>query len=278
MVRSLLLLSTVHAFQRQLRPLRAASRCFASRDAFLLSSFSEGVLGNADVAALLREAVEEKAGDGTIKLAFIPTASYALRRTSVRTPGVQRQRSRRDAKQKRDRIVDFFGGPERCEAVTLDLWDSSLKHVSAAAPPAAGADALGAWDPSLVVVDGGNTFWLRHCMEDWLAALRDSAAVYVGVSAGSICAGKHVDTALWKGWDDPDVVEPTDWAAAPGLDLADGTSFFPHYGDEWAGLVAERREPRHEPLVCLDEAGAFVVPKEGAARYVPPPAGDFKND
>ena len=37
-------------------------------------------------------------------------------------------------------------------------------------------------------------------------------------------------------------------------------------------MVAERRKPRHEPLICLDEAGAFVVPKHGDAYYVPAPS------
>ena len=252
-------------------PHRLAS---AARDVFCLSSFSEGVLGNGEVARLLREACSERSEGGKVTLCYVPTASNALRRTSVRTPGVQRQRSRRDAKQKRDRIVDFFGGPSACDAVTLDLSDASLKHVAAAAAPRDGAEALCDW-ASLVVVDGGNTFWLRHCMERWLGTLRDeSDGVYVGVSAGAICAGRHVDTALWKGWDDPEVVPgDVDWAKTPGLDLAGGATFFPHHDEAAYGdLVSAKREDRHAPLVALEEGGAYVVPKSGGpARYVPPP-------
>lgn len=246
-----------------------------SRDVFLLSSFSDGVLGNAETASLLRDAVRDKAGDdGKVRLTYIPTASYALRRTSARTPGVQRQRSRRDGKQKRDRIVEFFGGPSKCDAVTLDLWDSSIKHAACDVEPLSGADALSSWDPSLVVVDGGNTFWLRHCMQDWLGALKDSPAVYVGVSAGSICAGRHVDTALWKGWDDPGVVDDRDWTSVEGLDIGStGASFFPHASPEYSALVAEKTEDRHVPLVALEEGGAYVISRRGGeARYVPPQA------
>ena len=236
------------------------------RDCFLLSSFSDGVLARPEVGALLRDAVQLKTGsvDARIRLVYVPTAMYALRRESQRTPGVQRQRARRDGKQKRDRAVAFFGGPARCDAVTLDLWDASVKHAVGEAVPTKGADALGAWDPHVVLVDGGNTFWLRRCMEDWLDAFRRSSAVYVGVSAGAICAGKHVDTALWKGWDDPGIVEDIDdWSGVLGLDLADGASIFPHASAEYDGLVAEKTEARHEPLLKLDEGSAFVMGSDG---------------
>ena len=119
-------------------------------------------------------------------------------------------------------------------------------------------------------MDGGNTFWLRRCMEDWLDAFRRSSAVYVGVSAGAICAGKHVDTALWKGWDDPGIVEDIDdWGGVLGLDLADGASVFPHASAEYDGLVAEKTEARHEPLLKLDEGAAYVVGSDGGpGRFV----------
>ena len=241
------------------------------RDCFLLSSFSDGVLARPEVGALLRDAVQLQTGsvDARIRLTYVPTAMYALRRASQRTPGVQRQRARRDGKQKRDRAVAFFGGPARCDAVTLDLWDASVKHAVGDHVPK-GADALGAWDPHVVLVDGGNTFWLRRCMEDWLDAFRGSSAVYVGVSAGAICAGKHVDTALWKGWDDPSIVEDIDdWSGVLGLDLADGASVFPHASAEYDGLVADRTEARHEPLLKLDEGAAYVVGSDGGpGRFV----------
>lgn len=82
--------------------------------------------------------------------------------------------------------------------------------------PQAGKEAIRAWKPHLVYVQGGNTFWLHHCMEkgDWEKDLiyacgynsesnsnsDDSSfsAVYCGVSAGSILAGESMQTACWK--------------------------------------------------------------------------------
>mmetsp|Transcript_10306 Transcript_10306/g.31181 ORF Transcript_10306/g.31181 Transcript_10306/m.31181 type:complete len:678 (-) Transcript_10306:338-2371(-) len=263
-------------------------RLSAARDAFFLSSFSDGVLGQPETGELLKAAVQERAAGERVRFAYVPTAGYALRKDSNRTPGVQRQRARRDGKQKRDRVVDFLGGPTACDALTLDLCDASIKHAVGSDLPTDGADVLGAWDPHLVLVDGGNTFWLRHYMEDWMDAFAASTAVYVGVSAGAICAGKHVDTALWKGWDDPTVVDERDWTAVPGLDLAGGASFFPHYSDQYTSLVAERTEARHDPLVALDEGGCHVLDREGGQRYVldpdaPPyafggPARDGENE
>ena len=250
---------------------RAAGEA-APRDCFLLSSFSDGVLARPEVGALLRDAVQLQTGgaDARTRLLYIPTAMYALRRESQRTPGVQRQRARRDGKQKRDRAVEFFGGPARCDAVTLDLGDGSVKHAVGDALPTTGEDALGSWVPHVVLVDGGNTFWLRRCMEDWLGAFAASRAVYVGVSAGAICGGRHVDTALWKGWDDPSVVEDwDDWSGVLGLDLAGGASVFPHAAAQYDGLVAEKTEARHEPLLTLDEGSAFVVGRDGGpGRFV----------
>lgn len=68
-----------------------------------------------------------------------------------------------------------------------------------------GKDALISWNPNLIYVQGGNTFWLYHCIEkgDWGADIvracsgRD-AAVYCGTSAGAIVMGASMDTACWK--------------------------------------------------------------------------------
>ena len=83
-------------------------------------------------------------------------------------------------------------------------------------------------------------------------------------------AGKHVDTALWKGWDDPGIVEDiADWSGVLGLDLADGASIFPHASAEYDGLVAEKTAARHEPLLKLDEGAAYVLGSDGGpGRFV----------
>ena len=82
------------------------------------------------------------------------------------------------------------------------------------ASPKTGKEAIRDWKPHLVYVQGGNTFWLHHCMEkgDWTQDLMrvcgcDSgsdadessfAAIYCGVSAGAILAGESMQTACWK--------------------------------------------------------------------------------
>ena len=123
--------------------------------------------------------------------------------------------------------------------VTLDLDDASVKqpeevvvglksdsedHETSAAGgarfPESGKEAIREWKPHLVYVQGGNTFWLHHCMEkgDWAKDLTDAcccdydcdsssntngslssfSAVYCGVSAGAILAGESMQTACWK--------------------------------------------------------------------------------
>ena len=54
-------------------------------------------------------------------------------------------------------------------------------------------------------MQGGNTFWLYHCIEkgDWKedlikACSGPDAAVYCGTSAGAIVMGETMETACWK--------------------------------------------------------------------------------
>jgi len=130
-----------------------------------------------------------------------------------------------------------------------------------------GKAAIRDWKPHLVYVQGGNTFWLYHCMEkgDWTQDLIDAcftksddgaspssssssstsfSSVYCGVSAGAILVGESMQTACWKEWDNPSVVPGRetyeDWTDIRGLDGAGRTSIFPHMTEEWQDL-AERK-------------------------------------
>ena len=56
--------------------------------------------------------------------------------------------------------------------ITLDLDDGSVKQPASSKDsiddfsfPTTGKEAVRDWEPHLVYVDGGNTFWLYHCME-----------------------------------------------------------------------------------------------------------------
>ena len=76
-------------------------------------------------------------GDGEneeleLRFLYIPTAMYALRADSTRSPGKQRQRARADGKKRRNDIVemikDRLGAKVSVLAATLDFDDGSIKQ------------------------------------------------------------------------------------------------------------------------------------------------------
>ena len=260
----------------------------------------------------------------SIRIVYIPTALYALRPDSTSTPGKQRQRARYDAKERRQALVQFLeplvtdllplesaSAPAtlQLELVTVDLSDNSVKlpqqvpisrnpskndetpasssnnnnKLPSWCPPS-GHQALTDWHPHLIYVEGGNTFWLYHCLQEQqptcFEALRQAvdatgstAAVYCGSSAGAILLGASMQTACWKEWDAPSIVptRPTydDWKAVAGLDLLvpPGTSIFPHMTSQWHELVNRkvqelRREndyDKTEPMTN-DEQHDMIIP------------------
>uniref|UniRef100_A0A7S2NTP8 Uncharacterized protein n=1 Tax=Leptocylindrus danicus TaxID=163516 RepID=A0A7S2NTP8_9STRA len=237
----------------------------------------------------------------TVRLLYIPTAMYALRADSTSTPGKQRQRARYDGKQRRKQVeellydmlnehttgtattLDTASDPASSTnndssaaasvnvnilAVTLDLDDGSIKQpVGSDDPddfPKDGEEALTDWSPHMIYVEGGNTFWLHHCMTKggWAdkivaACSGPSGAVYCGKSAGAIIAGKHVETATWKQMDDPSVVpgmeEYEDWAGVSGLSLCGDLSIFPHMASKWEDLVEEKQKDIDDSAVLLTD-------------------------
>lgn len=217
-----------------------------------------------------------------LRFLYIPTAMYALRPDSINTPGKQRQRARADGKKRRDHIVSFLSNqilPDTfgiC-AVTMDLDDGSIKQPDGpnSIPfPSNGKEALTNWKPHLVYVEGGNTFWLEHCVDkgDWGDLLTTLATnpgtVYCGSSAGAILVGSRVETACWKGWDDPrihpDRPSREDWVGVPGLDLIGGTSIFPHMDESWTELVAEKKQTLVDNVVCIRDEDVLCV--QGATK------------
>ena len=246
-----------------------------------------------------------------LKVLYIPTAMYALRADSDSSPGKQRQRARADGKKRRNQLVkhieDMFTDAAAVEgdeaastststststlninvlAVTMDLEDGTIKQPSgsedASKFPRHGKEALTSWHPHVVYLEGGNTFWLHHCMtkgdEPWMQLLKDTCAssyrvgeearrpaLYIGKSAGAIVAGKCVETATWKGWDDPSVVPGKetyeDWKGEIGLNFAGGASFFPHMSDNWNSLIDEKKGslPPNGDLYCLQEWDACCI-------------------
>ena len=117
-----------------------------------------------------------------LRLLYIPTAMYAIRSSSSNTSGKQRQRARYDAKQKRKAVenflLDIFNDVSKdinahVLSVTLDLDDGTIKqptctpigHHLQVEFPKDGKEALSSWSPHIIYVEGGNTFWLTHCLK-----------------------------------------------------------------------------------------------------------------
>jgi len=213
-----------------------------SGSSFFLSSFPQS-LSPSDIENLDLSLPKPT----SVNLLYIGTAGNSLRRGSTSSPGLQRQRARADGKSRRDNISRFCneGLNRKCNAVTLDFADRSLKQfVGEGVAPTDDIFALQSW-ADLIFVDGGNTFHLHYALhqngQDYVDLVTEASKsrVYIGVSAGAILGGARVNTASIRGCDDPFVVEDENfvWETAPGLDLANGLSFLPHYDSEWKGAA-----------------------------------------
>ena len=217
---------------------------------------------NEILSMLSKAAASSDKDDEYCRILYVPTAMYALNPESKNTPGKQRQRARADGKKRRNLVVktieDLLGEQFAVLACTLDFDDGSIKQPVGSDDgslfPKDGKEALSSWKPHLIYVEGGNTFWLQHCIErgDWVDDImractgNDASAVYVGKSAGAIIAGSRVDTATWKGWDNPAVVPGKeaygDWYGHKGMSFAGpDISIFPHMEETtWKVLVQEK--------------------------------------
>jgi peptidase E len=176
---------------------------------------------------------------------YIPTATYAFDKNSPKPRGEQRRRARYDARQKMALLSESFNCPNNIEYKMLELDDPKLNQMQLKSA----IDSAG-----VIYVDGGNTFFLqKHIIKSkfWDAVkphLESNQCVYIGSSAGAIVAGKSIETAHWKGWDDPSVATDGDdlfqWTEAnlEGGKLVPNESFFMHYDeDQHAELVAARK-------------------------------------
>ncbi|KAL9191251.1 hypothetical protein ACHAXT_000957 [Thalassiosira profunda] len=228
-----------------------------------------------------KDALQQLASDAncnncSVRVLYIPTAMYALNPHSQNTPGKQRQRARADGKKRRTQLLALLDELLSSEdddallqynllATTLDLDDGSLKQPvgseDASLFPADDKEALTTWKPHIIYVEGGNTFWLQHCIDKGgyaplikNACAGPSAAVYLGKSAGAIVAGSEVSMATWKGWDDPSVVPGKetydDWLDVRGFDFVGSCSFFPHMSDDWKDLVQQQVDSAPGKFVC----------------------------
>lgn len=226
------------------------------------------------------------AGKVSVKLLYIPTAMYALNPKSSNTPGKQRQRARADGKKRRTQVMSLLqtllpNNKISVQTITLDLDDDSLKQPEGPEMsqfPTNGKEALSS--STVIYVEGGNTFWLQHCIEKGNysqsiidACTGESGAVYCGKSAGAIVAGDEISTATWKGWDDPSVVPSKetydDWIGVQGFHFAENLSFFPHMSEDWTELVQEKMKGMESSnTCCLEENQVCCINGESMNAFV----------
>jgi len=258
----------------------------ARGQAFSANDFDNNDQVNSWTNEVLNHLLSNSKCDINVRILYIPTAMYALNPQSSSTPGKQRQRARSDGKKRRTQLLKLLGELLSLEnslqpnllATTLDLDDGSLKQPVGSEDtslfPENDRAALSTWHPHLIYVEGGNTFWLQHCIEKggpqdtagggYSALLKDAIctgsqieAVFMGKSAGAIIAGDNVATATWKGWDDPSVGFFKDYS---GLGLAGNRSFFPHMSDDWNDLVKEKMQSHSiKAIVCLREEDVYCI-------------------
>lgn len=253
-----------------------------------------------EVDSWAKETLQYIASDGgkvTIKLLYVPTALYAWNPNSANTIGKQRQRARADGKKRRTLVLSLLETllSDECpnevsvQTITLDLDDDSLKQPVGDDMPQDGKAALSLWNPTVIYVEGGNTFWLQHCIDKGNyskliidACTGEAGAVYCGKSAGAIVAGKELSTATWKEWDDPSIVPGResydDWLGLKGFQFAGNLSFFPHMSDRWAKLVQEKAngEKTDSNTYCLGEKEACCIVGERMNAFVVGPLLTFE--
>eukprot|EP00597_Dinobryon_sp_UTEXLB2267_P018848 CAMPEP_0201109772 /NCGR_PEP_ID=MMETSP0812-20130820/67647_1 /ASSEMBLY_ACC=CAM_ASM_000668 /TAXON_ID=98059 /ORGANISM="Dinobryon sp., Strain UTEXLB2267" /LENGTH=113 /DNA_ID=CAMNT_0047371895 /DNA_START=347 /DNA_END=685 /DNA_ORIENTATION=+ len=71
--------------------------------------------------------------------------------------------------------------------------------------------------------------------------------IYIGASAGAIVAGNSIETAYWKGWDDPNVVgNDFEWTPErkKGAGLVNNECFFMHYEEASHAELVELQAQR----------------------------------
>jgi len=133
----------------------------------------------------------------------------------------------------------------------------------------------------VIYADMGNTYNLRHHLrnsggDQLVRELMEAGTIFIGSSAGSIVAGRTIQMAFWKGWDDRTAegtinVDWTDPVQAQGLDLGGGRSFFPHangrYGDKaWQDEQAKKHGHDDHEVIKLADGQGFVI--DGARAHM----------
>jgi len=195
------------------------------------------------------------------KICYIPTASYCYNANSPKSKGEQRRRARYDAKQKGALLVEG-----------LHLRSSALDILELDAPNLDKEKlSVTLSDSDIVYVDGGNTFYLQYHLQRsnfWEIAdtLLENNRLYIGASAGAIVAGRSIETAYWKGWDDPKCVgDEIQWdqQRLKGRNMfAADLSFFMHYTQDHNELLSLKAPLLDHQVLCLADNTALSLTKK----------------
>src|SRR3989344_3875045 len=111
----------------------------------------------------------------------------------------------------------------------------------------------------IIYVQGGNAFYLLKQMRKSgfnkiIRKLLQKGIIYIGVSAGSMVAGKTIETASWKKSRDKFGL-----MNLKGLKLVD-SNIFVHYKPEYEAIIKQKPEKIKKKLYILtDEQALFVV-------------------
>lgn len=221
----------------------------------------------ADAFRRLFDDAHDAAAGSPRAITYLATAQMAPSATTVskRSPTELRRRRWADAR-KKARLLETELSEMLGDWATLDCVDCARDSPERLAESLRSSRAV--W------VAGGNTFWLWHHMrtsgmaELVMQRVSDEGMLYIGCSAGAIVAGDSIETAYWKGMDDPAaaVGAGADWSepsSMRAMGLARGVSFFPHMEIRWDALVRERsRELRRDidsELITLEDVGFSFV-------------------
>lgn len=195
-------------------------------------------------------------------LVYIPTAKYIYNNDSTKSKGEQRRKARYEAKQKINLLSNSLS-IDSCVLLELDdpkLNPSKLNEIVKNA--------------CIIYIEGGNTFYLQKYLIEtkfWDIAkpylfgsspLEKPQCLYIGASAGAIVLGKSIETAYWKGWDDPNAAgNEYVWTKdkLSGASLIKDTSFFMHYDDsKYHSLVTERKLDLDHNLQLISDNMALI--------------------
>lgn len=112
----------------------------------------------------------------------------------------------------------------------------------------------------LIYFCGGNTYYLldrikKLKLDKLIKNLFDKGALYLGVSAGSIIAGKSIEIAGWGSEGDKNEVGLKDLTGLNFTNIA----IFPHYHDELSSEIKEFSKKVNYPVRALKNTEAILI-------------------